>query len=418
MAPVHRLPVRAGANSLLQMLPPDFAAWAAIRLPGLAEGDPDRSEPIRLLVQDAGERWTAEMQESIARLDPLTKPISEAIGAKEVSLNETQRRVRAAISEYDATRARLQQIEDDVFEGASAVAGLDRTDPRMERLRLERATEFAGLAWRDLPVHTLFRLDREATIDLPTVIEEMELSGGARAIADITLVDNAVEIIETAETLRASCIAALRSVVLDLKRASLRGASERELIPEVARAVRSASVTVGIAARARMELQRALLQRICDAIDVTEARALRRAYWERAFPEIFVERRPSDSTIDRLVESLPPQGDRRAAAEALLEARAAALDAAIPDLVEARRQWLNDANRIERGTFTQIERQAPALGVALRVRDEINARLLRSLASLHGDDPTAWDAVSSWARERPHAYEQVSPRQGPKPPTK
>jgi hypothetical protein len=414
-APVHRLPVRAGASSLLQMLPPDFAAWAAIRLPSLAEGDPDRSEPIRLLVQDAGERWTTEMQESIARLDPLTKPISDAISARDVSLNETQRRVRAAISEYDATRARLQQIEDDVFESASAVAGLDRTDPRMERLRLERATEFAGLAWRDLPVHTLFRLDREATIDLPTVIEEMELSGGARAIADITLVDNAVGIIETAETLRASCIAALRSVVLDLKRASLRGASDRELIPEVGRAVRSASVAVGIAAQARMDLQRSLLQRICDAIDPAEARALRRAYWERAFPELFVERRPVEPVIDRLVESLPPQGDRRAAAEALLDARAAALDAAIPELVEARRQWLSDANRIERGTFTQIERQAPALGMALRVRDEIHARLLRSLASLHGDDSVAWDAVASWMRERPYAYEQVSPRPGPKP---
>jgi hypothetical protein len=167
---------------------------------------------------------------------------------------------------------------------------------------------------------------------------------------------------------------------------------------------------VAVAAQARIDLQRALLQRVCDAVEPDEARALRRAYWERAFPELFVERRPVQPVIDRLVESLPPQGDLRVAADALLEARDAALDAAIPELVETRRQWPNDANRIERGTFAQIERQAPALGVALRIRDEIEARLLRSLASLHGDDPERWRAVAEWSRERPWAYEQVSPR--------
>ncbi|MFZ4723354.1 MAG: hypothetical protein ACOYMI_09445 [Phycisphaerales bacterium] len=409
-APVHRLPVRNGTNSLLQMLPPDFAAWAAIRLPGLAEGDLDRSEPIRLLVQDAGERWTLEMQTSLQRLEPLTKPITDSLGDPQVSLNETQRRVRAAISEYDAIRASLQRIEDDVFESAAAVAGLQRTDPRMERLRVERATEFAGLAWRDLPVHTLFRLDREATIDLPTVVEEMALSAGARAIADMILVDNAVAVIESSEALRAACVTALRSVVLDLKRATLRGVAERQMGPEVERAVRSAATGVAVVAQTRMELQRSLMQRIAEALTPTEARELRRAYWERAFPELFVERRPCEPVIDRLVESLPPQGDLRAAADALVEARATALDAAIPDLVEARRQWMSDANRIGRGTFTEIERQAPALGMALRIRDEINARMLRSLASLHGDDPAAWEAVAAWARERPFAYEQVNPR--------
>lgn len=410
-APVHRLPVRNGTNSLLQMLPPDFAAWAAIRLPGLAEGDLDRSEPIRLLVQDAGERWTAEMQRSLERLEPLTKPIGDAVGDQQVSLNETQRRVRAAISEYDAIRANLQRIEDDVLESAAAVAGLPRNDPRLERLRVERATEFAGLAWRDLPVHTLFRLDREATIDLPTVIEEMELSAGARAIADMILVDDAVALIESAESLRAACVVALRSIVLDVKRELIRGVPQDRIGREVERAVRAAATSVGIVAQARMDMQRGLLQRITEALTPAEARDLRRAYWERAFPELFVERRPPEPVIDRLVDSLPPQGDLRAAADALLEARAVALDEAIPGLVEARRQWMSDANRIERGTFTQIERQAPALGVALRVRDEIEARLLRSLASLHGDDPAAWDAVAEWARERPFAYEQVNLRQ-------
>lgn len=409
-APVHRLPIRNGTNSLLQMLPPDFAAWAAIRLPALAEGDLDRSEPIRLLVQDAGERWTAEMGRSVERLEPLLDPVRQALGDPNASLNETQRRVRAAVSEYDTARANLQRIEDEALENAAAVAGVARDDPRLERMRMERATEFAGLAWRDLPVHTLFRLDREATIDLPTVLEEFELSSGARAVADMMLVDNAVRVIESAETLRAATVAALRSIVLDAKRSLVRGVPEREMGAELERAIRSASTGVAVAAQARIDLQRALLQRVCDTVEPDEARALRRAYWERAFPELFVERRPVQPVIDRLVESLPPQGDLRVAADALLEARDAALDAAIPELVETRRQWPNDANRIERGTFAQIERQAPALGVALRIRDEIEARLLRSLASLHGDDPERWRAVAEWSRERPWAYEQVSPR--------
>ena len=411
-APAHRLPVRQGTRTLMMMLPPDFAAWAAIRLPALAEGDPDRAEPIRLLVQDAGERWTREMGQTFDRLEPLTGPINDAVSDASVTLNETQRRLRAAIGEYDAARARLQAIEDETLESAAAVAGIPRDDPRIERMRLERATEFAGLAWRELPVHTLFKLDREATIDLPTVMDGLEVSDGARAMADMTLVDSAVPVIEAAEALRAGCIGALRSLVLDLKRAALRNESKEAVEGEFLRALRSASSIVAVSAEARMTLQRSLVERMAAAMTPQEARTLRRAYWERAFPELFIERRPLDPVIDRLVESLPPQGDLRAAAESLLEAHEVAIDGALPDLVEARRGWANDANRLERGTFEQIERQAPPLGVALRIRDEISARMLRSLASLHGDDPEAWQAVADWARERPFAYEAVSPRPG------
>ena len=47
------------------------------------------------------------------------------------------------------------------------------------------------------------------------------------------------------------------------------------------------------------------------------------------------------------------------------------------------------------------------LALTLRVRDEIDARALRSLASLHGDDPAAWRAIVDWARERPFEWESL-----------
>ncbi|MEY4841948.1 MAG: hypothetical protein RJA12_672, partial [Planctomycetota bacterium] len=52
-----------------------------------------------------------------------------------------------------------------------------------------------------------------------------------------------------------------------------------------------------------------------------------------------------------------------------------------------------------------LEREAPILGTTLRVREEIDARALRSLASLHGDDPEAWRTVIEWGREHPGTYE-------------
>ncbi|MFM7798733.1 MAG: hypothetical protein ACKPBA_07090, partial [Planctomycetota bacterium] len=82
----------------------------------------------------------------------------------------------------------------------------------------------------------------------------------------------------------------------------------------------------------------------------------------------------------------------------------------LPELVEARRKWLTDGNKLDRGTFAQLEREAPTLGLTLRLREEIDARALRSLASLHGDDPAAWQAVAEWGRERPVAYEAFAPR--------
>jgi hypothetical protein len=108
--------------------------------------------------------------------------------------------------------------------------------------------------------------------------------------------------------------------------------------------------------------------------------------------------------IDRLVSGLADE-ESRVAADGILAARDAAHDALLPRLVEARRAWPNDMTSLSRGTFHQIERQAPLLGLLLSIRREVDARALRSLASLHGDEPWAWDEVTEWSRERPAAFE-------------
>lgn len=406
-APTQRLPVRTGGDVLGQLLPSDFAAWAETRIPTLAAGDPDRVKPLRLLVSDAQERWTTEWKASLDRLQPMQKSVEEAMQAT-VSLSEMQQRVRTAIAELDAARARLQLIEDPVLQDAAALMDLSPNDPRVERLRLERAAEFAGLGWRELPVQTLFQLDREATIDLPTVIDELEMSDGSRAIADMALVDNAVPIIESAEMLRQACVQSLRSLVLELKKARLSGAENVGMLAALRRVVSSNAASIGMAAQLRVDLQRGLLNQVCETLPPVEARALRRAYWSRAFPELFMERKPASAALSRLVERLPHDSDRRTAAEAVLEARDVAVDAMLPQLVEARKRWPYDGVRVSQGTLTQLDREAPILGATMRIREEIDARALRSLASLSGDDPDAWRVVTEWGREHPAAFEGLS----------
>jgi len=401
--PTHRLPVRPGSDVLAQLLPSDYPAWARVRVPPLADGDPDRQHALAALIEEACTAWTAEMTASLDRLRPMQKLVEEGF-QQETTLGELQRRLRTAVAELDATRARLQLIEDPVLERAAELLDIPPQDPRLERLQVERATEFAGLGWREMPVHTLFQLDREATIELPTVVDATELDEGGRAVADMALVDSAVPLIETAELLRQSCVQSLRSLVLDLKRAQLRGVEDRAMGPVAAEAVRRSAAAAAVHAGTRIRLQRELMEQIARSIDPLQARVLRRNYWERAFPELFVEIRPADPVIDRLVAGLSDLASH-AAAEGILEAREAAHDALLPRLVEARRAWPNDMTSLSRGTFHQIERQAPLLGLLLSIRREVDARALRSLASLHGDEPWAWDEVAEWSRERPAAFE-------------
>lgn len=403
-APVQRLPIRTGSDVLGQLLPSDFASWAAARLPSLAAGDADREEVIAAMVQDAGERWTVELKSSIDRLQPMQKAVEEGLRSA-ATLAELQRRLRMAIAELDAARSRLQLIEDPVLADVAALAGRAAADPEVERLRLERATEFAGLGWRDMPVQTLFRLDREATVDLPSLIDQLDLDEGSRAIADMALVDSAVPLIEAAELLRQACVQSLRGLVLELKRLQLRGVPDAELGPHVGRIVRGAAASITVAADARIELQRGLVQQIAQAVPPEQARSLRRAYWQRAYPEIFLERRAWETAAERLLEGLRDGGALQAAAEGVLEARERALDETIPELVAARKKWPTDAMNVGPGTLASMDREAPVLGTLLRVREEIDARALRSLASLHGDDEAAWQFLEQWASERPWAFD-------------
>ena len=236
-----------------------------------AAGDAEKADAIRMLVRDASERWTKELKASIDRLTPLQKDV-EAAWREPVTLAETQRRLRLAVAELDAARSRLQLIEDPALVQAAAVAELPRTDPLFERLRLERATEFAGLGWSVLPVQTLFELDREATIDLPTVIEELELSAASRSVADMALVDAAVPLIENAEALRQACVQALRGLVLEIKRAQLQGVSDLEMGPVALKAVKAGAGTVAVPAETRMRQQRELMMRIADALPPADTR--------------------------------------------------------------------------------------------------------------------------------------------------
>jgi len=77
-------------------------------------------------------------------------------------------------------------------------------------------------------------------------------------------------------------------------------------------------------------------------------------------------------------------------------------------MIQARKRYPTEAMKVRRETFTQIEREAPILGFILRLREEIDARALRSLASLHDNDPAAWQAVIDWGGEHPFSFEGLN----------
>jgi hypothetical protein len=160
-----------------------------------------------------------------------------------------------------------------------------------------------------------------------------------------------------------------------------------------------------VAAETRIDLQRSLLERILQALPVDQARDLRRGYWRRAYPEIFLERRPFAPAADRLLQGLRDGGALEAAAEGVLEARERALDEVLPEMIVARKKWPTDPINPGPATLATMDREAPVLGTLLRLREEIYSRALRSLASLHGNDDMAWQVLATWASDRPSAYD-------------
>ena len=398
-------PIRKSAETFALFLPPDFQPWVESRLrPLQPHGDTENVTSITLLA-DSVENWNKSFQEHSGKIKVAEDRMKEA-SSPDISVPEAQRRLRALVSEVDSARNALTKIEDDTIAELAAVLGLDPSDPRVERLRIERVVTASNIDWRKIPAGSLIKIDREATIDVPTAFAQAKLSPAASAITDAAIIDAAVPLVESSDRLRTATIDALRSFVLNLKKMMTefkfdekdQVASEERLREIIASATKSVEPT----ARARIAVQQELLHDTCIALASDDARELKNAYWRFAYPEIFYDRHPADDLFDQMMAELPANESREHATE-LLALRQSAQDELLNRIIDARKLWANDDFTISKNNFDQLQRRAPALAILLNVREEINVRALREMALMAGEDSNAWRKLTDWV-ETPWMY--------------
>ena len=391
-------PIRKSAETFALFLPPDFQSWVESRLrPLQPHGDTETAVSITLL-GDSVEAWNKTFQEHLITIKQTEERMKD-VSSPDISVPETQRRLRALVSEVDSARNALTKIEDDTIAELAAVLGLDPSDPRVERLRIERVVAAANIDWRKIPMGSLLKIDREATIDLPTAFAQAQLSPEACAITDSAIIDAAVPLVESSDRLRTVTIDALRSFVLNAKKMTLEynfdeknQATGEELLHEM---LTSATKSVDASARARIEIQHGILQDTCGALPDEDARELKQAYWRFAYPEIFYDRHPAEYMLGQLMAELP-QDESREQATQLLQTRQNAQDELLNRIIDARKLWTNNDFAINKNNFDQLQRRAPALAILLNVREEINVRTLREMALLAGEDSNAWSKLTEW----------------------
>jgi len=400
-------PIRKSSETFALFLPPDFQPWVESRLrPLQPHGDTETAVSMMLLA-DSVESWNTTFEAHAVKIKVAEDRMKEA-SSPDMSVPELQRRLRALVSEVDSARNALTKIEDDTIAELAAVLGLDPSHPRVERLRIERAVTASNIDWRKIPMGSLLKIDREATIDVPTAFAQAKLSPEASAITDAAIIDSAVALVESSDRLRTATIDALRSFVLNMKKMMMefkfdekdQVASEERLREILTAATKSVEPTV----RARVAVQQELLQDTCLALSSDDARELKQAYWRFAYPEIFYDRHPADDMFDQMMGELK-QNESRQNADKLLALRQSAQDELLKKIIDARKLWANDDFTISKNNFDQLQRRAPSLAILLNVREEINVRALRELALMAGEDSSAWSKLTEWV-ETPWIYSE------------
>ncbi len=398
-------PIRKSSETFALFLPPDFQSWVESRLrPLQPHGDTETAVSMMLLA-DSVESWNTTFEAHAVKIKVAEDRMKEA-SSPDMSVPELQRRLRALVSEVDSARNALTKIEDDTIAELAAVLGLDPSHPRVERLRIERAVTASNIDWRKIPMGSLLKIDREATIDVPTAFAQAKLSPEASAITDAAIIDSAVALVESSDRLRTATIDALRSFVLNMKKMMMefkfdekdQVASEERLREILTAATKSVQPTV----RARVAVQQELLQDTCLALSSDDARELKQAYWRFAYPEIFYDRHPADDMFDQMMGELR-QNESRQNADKLLALRQSAQDELLNRIIDARKLWANDDFTISKNNFDQLQRRAPSLAILLDVREEINVRALREMALMAGEDSSAWSKLTKWV-ETPWIY--------------
>lgn len=398
-------PIRKSAETFALFLPPDFQPWVESRLrPLQSHGDTETAVSMTLL-KDSVESWNKTFEEHFGKIKVVEDRMKEA-SSPDMSVPELQRRLRALVSELESARNALTKIEDDTIAELAAVLGLDPNDARIERLRIERSVTASTIDWRKIPMGSLMKIDREATIDVPTAFAQAKLSLEASAIADAAIRDAAVALIESSDRLRTATIDALRSFVLNMKKMTMEFKfDEKDQVPSEERLrkiLAAAAKSVEPSARARVAVQQELLHDTCLALSSDDARELKQAYWRFAYPEIFYDRHPADDMLNQMLAELP-QDEGRNQATTLLQMRQSAQDELLNKIIEARKLWANNDFTLSKGNFDQLQRRAPALAILLNVREEINVRTLREMALLTGENSNAWGKLTEWV-ETPWHY--------------
>jgi len=289
----------------------------------------------------------------------------------------TSRAIRAVFADADAIRVRRRgedlALLDDL---AAATTGGLPADERAFRRALwserSRRTD-----WYRVPGADLVAWPREASVGFASLLDRLDLTVAERGTAATLLAEFGVEV--ATDAVEAAWADAVRELFVAAIDAQLRGErfepEDRIFAAELAR-IRGPALAAG---RRLATLHRELLERIARDLPASEARRLREAFLEAAYPGLLREADGLSEALERTRRDGRLPEETQGEILVVLDERDAARDAALRQVMD----WLetvDDPRRFRDPNPNAFRAADPLFGYLLALRREADLRAARRIA--------------------------------------
>jgi hypothetical protein len=361
----------------------EFAAWPGIHAAYRERRDTNLAE--------AGPRFDAALKEAV----------SSVMDGKD------SRRISSSIARVfalsDEIRAAWLAEDETLIADLAVAAGRAPPAGEVAFWRRERIEAARRIRWYEIPGGEIFRIPREATVDLATVAGGLALAGPDREAIAALLADLSVD--AAAESVRTEWALAIRRIfALAAEREAGDGRFDPEENPEDRAELDRIRRPAVAAGEQLVRIHRTFLERIVARLPRDLGRDLREAYVAAAYPGWLGE----PGGIDRELERLRIDGrigpDASARALVLLDARDEARDAALSDLLDWKDRIAGERADGEESA-ARFRRDDPLFTLALARRREADLRCAR----------LALDLLDAEARERYGRLADIGRRDLPSP---
>lgn len=315
----------------------------------------------------------------------------------------TSSAIAAVFSIADEIRA-ARLAEDETLLADLAVAAR-RSPPagELEFWRRERTEAARRIRWYEIPGGEIFGAPREATVELATVAGRLDLTGSDRET--IATVLAGFDLDAAAESLRAEWANALRrAFTLAIERQAAGDRFDPDGSAEDGARLDRISRPLVAAGELVVRIHRKFLEQIVERLPRDQARAIREAYVDAAYPGWLVQ----DADLDRDLERLGLDGrlepDVAARVLVLLDDRDEAHDAVLTDLLDWKDRIAGERADGEEDR-SRFLRDDPLFVLALARRREADLRCAR----------LARELLDGEARERHRGLWSIGHRRMPSP---